>query len=211
MYIVPQRTPAPSAAQTPRKECAAGPCADDARASSVAPTHMISAPPSTPVQRRQPASRNSLKKTNPHNMPRRLLEFQSGNAMLRPISRMAKMVMVFATAHRHPASTAQMIRWGARRTSTRTEDVPKINAGKLQRARKTPTTMTSEMTKGETPTETSFVGASAAPSQPPAVKPQRIPNACNFREREVSSTGKELWEANADCNLPPIRCLVNKS
>ena len=62
-----------------------------------------------------------------------------------------------------------------------------IRAGKLHRARKTPSTITSEMTMGDKPTETSFVGASAAPSQAPAVRPQRIPKSCSFREREAFS------------------------
>jgi len=149
-------------------------------ASSVAPTHMTSAPPRTPSQRRQPACRNSLKKRKPQRMPSRLLQFQRGNAMLRPMSRMAKMVMVLATAQRHPASKAQIIRCGARRTSARTEEVPRISAGTLQRARKTPTTMISEITMGERPMETSLVGASAAPSQAPAVKPERTPRSLEF-------------------------------
>src|ERR1700688_5132546 len=110
MYIVPHRTPAPSAAQTPRKECAAVDCVDEAVASSAAPTHITAAPPKTPSQRRQPAWRNSLKKRKPQRMPSRLLEFHSGNAMLRPTSRIAKIVIVLATAQRHPPSTAQMIK-----------------------------------------------------------------------------------------------------
>jgi hypothetical protein len=36
-------------------ECAAGAWVDDAIASKAAPMHMITAPPSTPAQRRQPA------------------------------------------------------------------------------------------------------------------------------------------------------------
>src|SRR6266571_4280325 len=127
MYIVPQRTPAPSAAQTPRKECPAGPCVEEAMARSVAPAHITSAPPSTPVQRRQPAWRSSLKKRKPQKMPSRLLEFQSGKAMLSPISRMARMVSVLATAQRQPARTAQIIKCGARRTSARTDEVPSIS------------------------------------------------------------------------------------
>src|SRR5882724_1583234 len=55
MYIVPQRTPAPSAAQTPRMEWAAGASEEDAIASRAAPKHMTSAPPNTPAQQRQPA------------------------------------------------------------------------------------------------------------------------------------------------------------
>ena len=83
--------------------------------------------------------------------------------MLRPTSRMAKMVSVLATAQRQPASSAQMIKCGARATSARTEVVPRTRAGRLQRARNTPTTMINEITIGEMPMVTSLVGASAAP------------------------------------------------
>src|SRR5450432_103947 len=192
MYIVPQRTPAPSAAQTPRNECPAGPCEDEAMARSAAPTHMTSAPPSTPAQRRQLAWRSSLKKRNPQRMPSKLLEFQSGKAMLRPISRTAKMVKVLATAQRQPARTAHRIKWGARRTSARTDDVPRIRAGRLQRARKTPITIIREIATGEMPRETSLVGASAAPSHAPAVKPHRMPRSWSFCEREAAAPTGEL-------------------
>src|ERR1700674_4956946 len=199
MYMVPQRIPAPSAAQTPRREWPAGACVEDAMARKAAPAHITSAPPKTPIQLRQPAWRSSLKKRNPQKMPRRLFEFHRGKAMLRPISRMAKMVMVLATAQRHPARTAQISRWGARRISAWIEDVPIIKVAKLQRARKTPVTMMSEMTRGETPIETSLVGASAAPSQAPAVKPERMPTSCSLRERDVSSTSKGAWDTAAGC------------
>jgi hypothetical protein len=46
--------------------------------------------------------------------------------------------------------------------------------------------MMSEMAIGEIPMVTSFVGASAAPSQAPAVKPERMPNACSFLARDES-------------------------
>jgi hypothetical protein len=39
--------------------------------------------------------------------------------------------------------------------------------------------MHSEIAKGENPEFTSFVGASAAPSQTPAVKPQITPKLCS--------------------------------
>jgi len=120
-------------------------------------------------------------------MPIRLLEFHSGNAMLNPTSRIAKTVSVFATAHKQPASNAQITRCGARRTSARTEEVPSTKAGKLRRARKTPVTMINEMTTGEIPMVTSFVGASAAPSQAPAVKPEKTPSSCKSRDRWSSS------------------------
>ncbi len=60
-----------------------------------------------------------------------------------------------------------------------------MRAGRLQRARKTPMTMIREMTIGEMPMETSFVGASAAPSQAPAAKPERMPSNWSFFEREA--------------------------
>src|SRR5437773_2508436 len=87
MYMVPQRIPAPSAAQTPRREWPTGPYPDeDAIAKSVAPIHITSAPPKTPARRRQPACRSSLKKRKPQRMPRRLFEFHKGKAMLKPMS-----------------------------------------------------------------------------------------------------------------------------
>src|SRR5258705_1973907 len=175
-------------------------------AKSAAPTHITSAPPNTPSQRRRPAWRNSLKKRKPQRMPSRLLEFHRGNAMLRPTSRMAKMVIVLATAQRHPARMAQMIRCGARRTSARMEEVPRMRAGTLQRARKTPTTMISEITRGETPIETSLVGASAAPSHAPAVKPERMPRSCNLRARE----GCWGWEASADVSVDCMALLTER-
>jgi hypothetical protein len=105
--------------------------------------------------------------------------------------------MVFATAHKHPASTAHTSRCGALRTSARTEDVPKISAGTLHRARKTPITMISEITIGEIPTVTNLVGASAAPNHAPAVKPDKIPSSCNFLARELSCAAALLELINA--------------
>src|SRR6266403_2740277 len=112
MYIVPHKIPAPRAAATPRAACEAGPAAAeaDATASIQAPKHITKTPPNTPVHRRQPACRSSLKKINPHKIPSQLFEFHKGNAMLNPTSRIAKIVKVFATAQIHPASTAQIIK-----------------------------------------------------------------------------------------------------
>src|ERR1041385_6727525 len=104
------------------------------------------------------------------------------------------MVRVLATAHMHPASTAHTTRCGACRTSCPTCDVPRINAGTLQRARKTPHTMISEMVIGEIPGLTSLMGASAPPSHAPAAKPQKIPNACRLRRRVA---GMELFGGGA--------------
>src|SRR6266700_7754252 len=54
--------------------------------------------------------------------------------------------------------------------------------------------MMSEMTIGEMPMETSFVGASAAPSQAPAAKPQRTPSSCSFFGRAASWIAGGNWE-----------------
>src|ERR1700733_432906 len=83
----------------------------------------------------------------------------------------------------HPASTAHTIRCGAWRTSLRTCEVPRMKAGTLQRARKTPNTMMSETVMGEISGLTSLMGASAPPSQAPAAKPQKMPRACSERKR----------------------------
>src|SRR5947208_2634553 len=88
MYIVPQRIPAPRAAQTPRRECAAGAALEEATASKAAPAHITSA---------------------------------------------------------------------------------------------------------ESPMETRFVGAPAAPSQAPAAKPQRMPSSWSFFERDASGTAEPIW------------------
>ena len=120
----------------------------------------------------------------------RLFIFHNGKAMLRPTSRIAKMVSVLATAHRHPASTPQTTRCGACRRSHPICPVPRTNAGKLQRARNTPATISSEITTGDIPTLTSLVGASAAPSQAPAPNPQRIPMDCKRRSRSAGIGGR---------------------
>src|ERR1700743_3219543 len=190
MYIVPHKIPAPSAAAIPREACAAVPAAvaDEATANNQAPKHITKTPPRTPAHFFAPAFRSSLKKINPHKIPSKLFEFHSGNAMLNPTSRIAKIVSVFATAQMHPAKIAQIKRCGVRATSARIDDVPKINAGTLHRARKTPITIISEITTGEIPTVTSFVGASAAPPPPPnqapAVNPDTNPTTRNARARE---------------------------
>src|ERR1700761_6071163 len=182
MYIVPHKIPAPSAAAIPREACAAGPAAvaDEATASNQAPKHITKTPPSTPAHRRAPAFRSSLKKINPHKIPSKLFEFQSGNAMLNPTSRIAKIVSVFATAQMHPAKIAQIKRCGVRFTSARIDDVPKISAGTPRRARNTPTTIRRESTPGETPPATTSVGASAAPTKAPAVTPDTTPTTCKL-------------------------------
>src|SRR2546429_10021529 len=54
-------------------------------------------------------------------------------------------------------------------------------------------TMISEMTIGEMPMETSFVGASAAPSQAPAAKPERMPRSCSLFARDASWITVEVW------------------
>src|ERR1700757_2392983 len=97
------------------------------------------------------------------------------------------MVSVLATAHIHPARMAQMTRCGAWPISARTCAVPRMNAGTLQGARKTPSTMMRETVIGEIFGLTSLMGASAPPSQAPAANPQKMPRACRLR-RGVAST-----------------------
>ena len=139
--------------------------------------------PSTLSQRSAPALRSSLNNVIPHKIPIRLFMFHSGNAMLSPTSRIAKIVSVLATAHRQPASTPQITKCGACRRSQPICPVPRTKAGTLQRARNTPATISSDTTTGDIPTVTSLVGASAAPSQAPAPKPHKIPNDCSLRSR----------------------------
>src|SRR5262249_49462226 len=103
--------------------------------------------------------------------------------------RMAKIVRVLATAHRHPARMAHRIRCGACRASARSWAVPCASAGTLHRARKTPITINSETTTGETPAWTSLVGASAAPSHAPAARPHIPPRPCSFLSRDTSNCG----------------------
>src|SRR5213594_2578949 len=175
MYIVPHNAPAASAAATPRAGWPATAWVEDATARNVAPPNITTAPPST------------LKNTMPQRMPSRLFAFHSGNAMLNPMSLIAKMVSVLATAQRQPASAAQTTRCGTWRTSARTADVPRSSAGRLQRARNTPSTIVSEMTTGEMPSDTILVGASAAPSQAPAVNPLSTPTSCSRRSRAAAT------------------------
>src|SRR5438445_705765 len=199
MYIVPHNAPAASAAATPRAGWPAGAWVEEATASKVAPANITTAPPTTPSQRARPASRNSLKNTTPQRMPSRLFAFNSGNAMLNPMSLIAKMVSVLATAQRHPASAAHTTRCGAWRTSARTAEVPRSSAGRLQRARNTPSTIVREITTGEMPSDTILVGASAAPSQAPAVNPLSTPTRWSRRSRAAAtgSTTRPAGRATA--------------
>jgi hypothetical protein len=175
---------------TPRAALPDAACAEDATASAVAPPNISSAPPITPAQRRQSASRSSWKSTTPQKIPSRLLLFHSGNAIVSPTSRIAKIVSVLATAHSAPASTDHTMRCGACRKSARMCDVPWISAGRLQRARNTPNTMASDTTTGDRPIVTSFVGASAAPSHTPAASPQRMPSRWRRRSRAPSASAE---------------------
>src|SRR5256714_13539362 len=99
------------------------------------------------------------------------------------------MVSVLATAQRQPATMAHTTRWGACRTSAPIAAVPRKSAGRLQRARNTPTTIASEITTGDRPSTTILVGASAAPSQAPAVRRLATPASCSRRRRDGSSAG----------------------
>src|SRR5207244_11569520 len=122
-------------------------------------------------------------------MAGRWLGFRGWSAPLQPLSLLGSMVGVLATAHRPPARMAQTTRWGACRTSAPIAVVPRNRAGRLQRARNTPATIASEITTGDRPSTTILVGASAAPSQAPAVKPLATPASCKRRRRDESSAG----------------------
>src|SRR5438876_8229005 len=67
-----------------------------------------------------------IKQKKAPKMPRRLLVFHRGKATPSPMSRTAKMVIVLATAHRQPASTAQTIKCGACCASARICDIPRM-------------------------------------------------------------------------------------
>ena len=67
----------------------------------------------------------------------------------------------------------------------------------------------SEITIGETPMETSFVGASAAPSHAPAVKPQRMPSNCSFRGREPSQRDVSFAEVTTEGMISILDVSVN--
>src|SRR5271165_1537633 len=184
IYIVPNISPAPTAAAIP---CTALPCPAsdvDAAEMKMAPTKMTTAPPTTPTFLSHPARCSSLNNSVPHRMPIRLFEFHSGNARLSPMSRTAKMVSVFPTAHRQPASTPHKTRCGTWRVSRNVSPVPRINAGRLQRETNAPSTIMKEITMGETATVTSLVGASAPASQIAAANPQKIPSLCSSRCRD---------------------------
>src|SRR6267154_4523744 len=101
----------------------------DTRARIKPPKNIMAAPPQTAIQRLQPAPFNSSKNNTPHRIPMRAFVFHRGKAMLRPRSRMAKMVRVLATDHRQPAMIAHMTRWGALRISDRIPDVPRAARG----------------------------------------------------------------------------------
>src|SRR5271165_2706917 len=209
MYIVPHSAPAASAATIPFVADAPPACEEDAIASSVAPPNITAAPPTTESHRLPPAPRSSWKSNQPQKIPSKLFKFHRGNAMLRPMLRIAKIVRVFATAHRHPASTPHRIRCGAWRTSRLICAVPRTSAGTLHLARKTPPTISNETITGEIPMLTSFVGASAAPSHAPALNPHRSPTICNCRRRFLSNLPRALGNApvafNASNAAPTVR------
>src|ERR1035437_8373528 len=102
----------------------------------------------------------------------------------------------------HPASTAHTTRCGAWRTSLRTWDVPRTNAGTLQRARKTPKTIMRETVMGEMSGLMSLMGASAPPSHAPAAKPQKMPSACRERMRGAGTGAGNAAAASVSEVLP---------
>src|SRR5271170_7492044 len=153
----------------------------EANERATAPTIMAIAPPRTLIQVLAPAPRNSPNNNHPQKSPTRELMFQRGKAIARPTSRTATIVRVFATAQMPPASTAQTIRWGFCFRSYITYDVPLRSVGTVHRAKKTPTIMHSEITTGEKPVFTSFVGASAPPNHVEAAIAQKTPSPCMDR------------------------------
>jgi len=60
-------------------------------------------------------------------------------------------------------------------------------------------TIAMEMTKGERPVVTNSVGASAEPSQAPAVTPETTPITCRFRG-VVAEDCEELMTTSSYCN-----------
>jgi hypothetical protein len=91
---------------------------------------------------------------------------------------MAKTVNVFAIAHDATARRAHTIRCFSSQDRQIHILCPSAT-WEGHRAVKTPATMQSEIANGENPEFTSFVGASAAASQPPAVSPQIMPRPCS--------------------------------
>src|ERR1017187_6174110 len=179
MYMVPNMAPAPSAAMIPTTTLPGESLwLAVATARIDAPPTIARAPPNTFDHSLIPEPRSSLNSSQPQKRPTRLLVFQSGKAMARPTLRTAKMVRVLPTAHNIPASTAHTIRCGLSRRSSNRNPVPFSSVGTVQRATNAPMTMPMEMMKGENPAFTSFVGASALPSQTAAASPQNTPSLC---------------------------------
>src|ERR1700684_133936 len=181
MYIVPSSTPAPSAAIMPMAALPGVPafCCAVATANPPAPNTIAPAPPITFTQSfvREPCS--SLNSRQPQKSPTRLFVFHSGNAIARPTLRTAKIVSVLATAHSIPPTSAHTIRCGFSRRSSNTNPVPFSIVGIVHRATNAPITIPIEIRNGEKPSFTSFVGASALPSQTAADSPQNTPSLCN--------------------------------
>ena len=145
----------------------------------------------------------------PQKMPTSELVFQSGKAMARPTSRMAKTVRVLATAHSIPARIAMGMRWRLLARSAKTLRVPLSSVGRVQRAVKTPATMQSEMAKGDRPVLTSLVGASAAPSHTPAARPQSTPRPCIDRNCFAGVVALIFsFLLDERCSVPTDQCNV---
>jgi len=154
------------------------------------------------ARRRQPAWRSSLKKRKPKEC-REAVRFQSGKAMLKRC-RDRKIVSVLpppkGIGKECPMISERAANIGADGRSSQDQ------RGRLQRARKTPMTMMSEMTIGEMPMETSFVGV-----RRPSQAPQRSRKGC--RAVEAFSHARRLeWgillqskSANKSRRSKPIR------
>src|SRR6266700_2468722 len=107
MYMEPQSRLAPAAARMPFRAWLWEPVwCMVLKPSITAAATMAREPSSTLATLAAPAPFNSPKRRRPQRMPTSELVFQSGKAMARPTSRIAKTVSVLATAHNMPASTA---------------------------------------------------------------------------------------------------------
>src|ERR1700761_4576319 len=146
---------------------------------------IASAPRTTFATLPRLAPLSSQNSTRPQRRPMSEFAFQKGKETERPTSRTAKTVSVLPSAQRTPARRAQMMRCFLSARSAKTYAVPFSKVGNVQRDRNTPHTIADDRANGEKPAVTSLVGASAAPSQTAAVKPQMTPRPCRESRRFV--------------------------
>src|ERR1700677_3612741 len=188
--MVPHMRLAPAAARRPLSACGGTPAEPSMvlKPSMIAAATMQTLPHTTLAIFFACAPCSSRNSSLPHSRPTSALVFHKGNAVASPTSRIANTVSVFATAHSAPARIAQTTRCFLQKRSAKTYVVPLSRVGNVQRAVKTPATMHSETANGERPALTNLVGASAAPSQTPAARPQITPRPCSDRPAFVAGT-----------------------